>query len=148
MTRGCRAWSAALDQHHWKWIETTEDGRARRRSRLAEQVREALRESLIRKAAIPDLGPGLDNGPPREWDAHNFKPYTAIEQSGPRLPRTSLIPERADSGPAPESYPRTSSTVVTPAWTFCMPANRRLRAFSPAYIRSPIMLVTGEPFWP
>jgi LAO/AO transport system kinase len=68
---------AALDRHR-AWIETTEDGRARWRSRLAEQVREELRESLI-EAAIQELGLEIDAAT-LAVDAHELDPYTAIER--------------------------------------------------------------------
>ena len=67
---------SALDRHR-AWVEGTESGRARRRLRLAEQVRESLRESLI-EAAAHDLGAQLDEAT-RAVDARELDPYTAIE---------------------------------------------------------------------
>ncbi len=49
---------AATDRHR-TWLETTEAGRARRRDRLAEELREGLREALIHEASRA-LGPDLD----------------------------------------------------------------------------------------
>jgi LAO/AO transport system kinase len=67
---------AALDRHR-AWVEGTETGRARRRERLAEHVRESLREALI-GAAVADLGPRIDAAV-RAVDARAVDPYTAIE---------------------------------------------------------------------
>ncbi|HXN33160.1 MAG TPA: methylmalonyl Co-A mutase-associated GTPase MeaB, partial [Polyangiaceae bacterium] len=49
---------AALDRHR-AWGEGTEAGRLRRRTRLAEEVRDALREALI-EAAVHDLGEAIE----------------------------------------------------------------------------------------
>jgi LAO/AO transport system kinase len=68
---------AALDRHR-AWIEGTEAGRARRRTRLAEQVRESLREALI-EAAVGDLGEQVDDAV-RAVDERAVDPYTAIER--------------------------------------------------------------------
>jgi LAO/AO transport system kinase len=68
---------AALDRHK-AWLEGTEAGRTRRRGRLAEEVRDALREALI-DAAVADLGPRVDAAV-REVDARMVDPYTATER--------------------------------------------------------------------
>src|SRR5574337_642185 len=49
---------ASLDRHH-TWLTTTTAGRERRRTRLAEEVRESLRETLI-EAAMSSLGPEIE----------------------------------------------------------------------------------------
>src|ERR1700733_9087651 len=49
---------AALERHRI-WLEGTETGRARRRERLAEEVRDGLREALV-EAAIHELGPKIE----------------------------------------------------------------------------------------
>jgi LAO/AO transport system kinase len=66
----------AIEKHR-SWLEGTETGRARRRSRLAEEVRDGLREALI-DAAIHDLGPGIDDAVQRVA-ARQVDPYTATE---------------------------------------------------------------------
>jgi LAO/AO transport system kinase len=67
----------ALDRHR-VWLEGTEAGRARRRARLAEEVRDALREALI-DAATHDLGSSLDEAA-RAVEERAMDPYTAIER--------------------------------------------------------------------
>jgi len=67
----------ALDRHR-AWLEGTEAGRARRRERLAEEVRDALREALI-DAATHDLGSSLDEAA-RAVDERAIDPYTATER--------------------------------------------------------------------
>jgi LAO/AO transport system kinase len=67
---------AALDRHR-AWAETTERGRQRRRARLAEEVRDALREALI-EAAMGSLGSEV-NEAVRAVDARELDPYTATE---------------------------------------------------------------------
>jgi LAO/AO transport system kinase len=67
----------ALDRHR-AWAEGTEEGRARRVSRLSEEVREALREALI-AAAVHDLGSQID-GAVHDVEARQIDPYTATER--------------------------------------------------------------------
>ncbi len=66
----------ALDRHH-AWITNTETGRARRHARLAEEVREALREALI-DAATTQLGAAIDDAV-RAVEEKKMDPYTATE---------------------------------------------------------------------
>jgi LAO/AO transport system kinase len=68
---------AALDAHR-AWGAGTDAGRARKRSRLAQEVREALRGALI-EAAVRELAGGIDDAA-REVEAHSVDPYTAIER--------------------------------------------------------------------
>jgi LAO/AO transport system kinase len=74
---GIDALTEALDRHR-AWVDGTEAGRARRRLRLAEEVRDALREALI-DAATHDLGAQIDAAV-REVDARAVDPYTATER--------------------------------------------------------------------
>jgi LAO/AO transport system kinase len=67
----------ALERHH-AWIETTEPGRARRRLRLKEEVRESLRETLI-DAATRSLADALDEAADAV-EARTTDPYTATEE--------------------------------------------------------------------
>jgi LAO/AO transport system kinase len=67
----------ALDRHR-VWLEGTEAGKARRRERLAEEVRDALREALI-DAATHHLGSSLDEAA-RAVEERATDPYTAIER--------------------------------------------------------------------
>jgi LAO/AO transport system kinase len=67
----------ALDRHR-AWVEGTEAGRARRLQRMTEEVREALRESLI-DAAVHDLGSRIDAAV-TAVDARRIDPYTATEE--------------------------------------------------------------------
>ncbi len=69
--------TAALAAHR-AWTESTAAGRARRRSRLADEVREALREALI-DAAVHDLGAKIEAAL-REVEARTEDPYTATER--------------------------------------------------------------------
>jgi LAO/AO transport system kinase len=64
--------------HHKRWLDETESGRARRRARLAEEVREGLREALI-EAATGALGAQIDEAV-RSVDAREIDPYTATER--------------------------------------------------------------------
>lgn len=68
---------AALDRHH-EWVGSTEAGRARRRARLVEEVRESLRETLI-DAATAALASELDEAA-AAVDARTLDPYTATER--------------------------------------------------------------------
>jgi LAO/AO transport system kinase len=68
---------ASLDAHR-AWLESTEAGRARRKLRLAEEVREALRETLI-DAATTALGAELE-ATVSAVDAREVDPYTATER--------------------------------------------------------------------
>jgi LAO/AO transport system kinase len=68
---------AALDRHRVFGGET-EDGRARRRVRLSEEVRETLREALI-EAAVQDLGESIEAAV-RDVETHAVDPYTATER--------------------------------------------------------------------
>ena len=67
----------SLQKHH-AWIATTETGRARRRLRLVEEVRESLRETLI-EAATTMLASELDAAA-AAVDARELDPYTATER--------------------------------------------------------------------
>jgi LAO/AO transport system kinase len=69
--------AAALDRHG-DWVESTPDGQARRRERLGQEVREALREALI-DAAASDLGPRID-AMAAEVEARSIDPYSATER--------------------------------------------------------------------
>jgi LAO/AO transport system kinase len=65
-------------ERHRVWLESTESGRARRHQRLAEEVREALREALIEEATAAlasELDAAVANVEARKTD-----PYTAIEK--------------------------------------------------------------------
>jgi LAO/AO transport system kinase len=68
---------ASLDKHH-TWIASTEAGRDRRRARLADEVRESLRETLI-EAATDSLAKELDDAV-AAVDARTIDPYTATER--------------------------------------------------------------------
>ncbi len=63
---------------HRTWLEGTEEGRARRRMRLAEEVRDGLREALI-EAAVHDLKSELQAAV-EAVDARKMDPYTATEE--------------------------------------------------------------------
>ncbi|MDB4940670.1 MAG: GTPase [Labilithrix sp.] len=65
---------AALDRHR-TWVQDTDAGRARRLSRLAEELRETLRETLI-EAATHDLAPAIDAAV-ASVAAKTTDPYTA-----------------------------------------------------------------------
>jgi LAO/AO transport system kinase len=67
----------ALDLHR-RWVEETEAGRARRQLRLAEEVREGLREALI-EAAVGALGAKIDEAV-RAVGARELDPYAATEK--------------------------------------------------------------------
>jgi LAO/AO transport system kinase len=62
---------------HKAWLEGTDTGRARRRERLAEEVRDGLREALV-EAAVHELGPKIEEAV-RRVDAREIDPYTATE---------------------------------------------------------------------
>jgi LAO/AO transport system kinase len=68
----------AATERHRTWLETTERGKEQRRQRLAEELREGLREALIHEA-MRALGPELDIAVEgvlkKEVD-----PYTATER--------------------------------------------------------------------
>lgn len=68
---------ASLERHH-AWLSTTAAGRARRLERLAEEVREALREALIEEATLALAGE-LDVAV-RAVAEREIDPYTAIER--------------------------------------------------------------------
>ncbi len=68
---------AALGRHK-AWLEGTQTGRARRLLRLAEEVREALRETLI-EAATSALSAQIDAAV-RDVEARALDPYTATER--------------------------------------------------------------------
>ncbi len=74
---GVDALVSALDRHR-AWLEGTDAGKARRRERLAEEVRDALREALI-EAATHELGSSLDEAA-RAVEERTTDPYTAIER--------------------------------------------------------------------
>jgi len=65
-----------LEKHH-AWVTTTEEGRARRHARLAEELRETLREALI-DAATENLGPAIDEAV-RAVEDKTRDPYSATE---------------------------------------------------------------------
>ncbi|HLK39767.1 MAG TPA: methylmalonyl Co-A mutase-associated GTPase MeaB [Polyangiaceae bacterium] len=67
---------AALDRHR-EWLEQTEAGRARRRGRLVEELRDTLREALI-DAAVHDLASRIDAAV-EQVETRAVDPYTAIE---------------------------------------------------------------------
>jgi LAO/AO transport system kinase len=67
----------ALERHR-AWLDETEAGRARRRSRLGEELRDALREALI-DAAILHIGARIDDAV-RDVQARSIDPYTATER--------------------------------------------------------------------
>ncbi len=69
--------AVALDRHR-KWLEGTERGKARRRERLAQEVREGLREALI-DAATHDLGAQIDETA-RAVEDRSIDPYSATER--------------------------------------------------------------------
>ncbi len=69
---------AAGMSRHRAWLEGTVAGRARRKERLAEEVREGLREALI-DAATHALGPQIELAV-RAVDAREVDPYTATER--------------------------------------------------------------------
>jgi LAO/AO transport system kinase len=73
---GVEAVVAALDKQR-AWVDSSDAGKARRRARLSEEVRDALREALI-DAAVHDLGARLDAAV-HDVEAHASDPYTAIE---------------------------------------------------------------------
>jgi LAO/AO transport system kinase len=69
--------AVALARHR-TWLEGTEGGRARRLERVAQEVREGLREALI-EAAVGDLGARIDEVA-RAIEARSVDPYTATER--------------------------------------------------------------------
>jgi LAO/AO transport system kinase len=62
---------------HKIWLETSDSGRTRRRARLAEEVRDGLREALV-DAALHSLGPRIEEAV-RQVEAREKDPYTATE---------------------------------------------------------------------
>lgn len=68
---------AGLERHR-TWLEGTAAGRARRHLRLAEEVRESLREALIEEATTA-LNKELDDAV-SAVEARTTDPYTAIEK--------------------------------------------------------------------
>lgn len=69
--------TSALERHR-DWLASTEAGRTRRIQRLAEEVRESLREALIEEATSA-LGAELDEAV-RSVADRTVDPYSAIEQ--------------------------------------------------------------------
>jgi LAO/AO transport system kinase len=67
----------ALDRHR-AWLEETDAGRARRRSRLGEELRGALREALI-DAATRHIAGRIEDAV-RDVETRSVDPYTATEQ--------------------------------------------------------------------
>jgi LAO/AO transport system kinase len=67
---------AALDGHR-AWLEGTPAGAARRHERLADEVRDTLREALV-EAAFADLGASIDAAV-ASIEARAIDPYGAIE---------------------------------------------------------------------
>ncbi len=67
----------ALDRHR-AWLDGTQAGRARRHLRLAEELRESLRETLI-EAATHALGGEIERAV-SDVEAKTIDPYTATEQ--------------------------------------------------------------------
>jgi LAO/AO transport system kinase len=74
---GIAAVAAALAKQR-DWALGTEAGLSRKKARLADEVREGLREALI-EAAAHDLGPSIEAAV-REVDARSVDPYTATER--------------------------------------------------------------------
>jgi LAO/AO transport system kinase len=68
---------ASLDRHK-VWLDGTKTGRARRHLRLAEELRESLRETLI-EAATTALAGDIDAAV-RDVEARALDPYTATER--------------------------------------------------------------------
>lgn len=66
-----------LERHH-TWLTTTEAGRARRHTRLGEELRESLRETLI-EAATHSLGERIEAAV-RDVESFAIDPYTATER--------------------------------------------------------------------
>jgi LAO/AO transport system kinase len=71
---------------HRAWLSSTEAGRARRKERLAEEVREALRETLI-EAATQSLAHEIEDAVAKV-DARALDPYSATEQLLERFKRS------------------------------------------------------------
>lgn len=67
----------ALERHR-QWLESTPAGAIRKRVRLAEEVRDSLREALI-DAALHDLGSRIDETV-RAVETRAIDPYTATEE--------------------------------------------------------------------
>jgi LAO/AO transport system kinase len=65
-------------ERHKAWLDGSEAGRARRRTRLAEEVREGLREALV-DAAVLALGELIEEAV-KKVDAREVDPYTATEE--------------------------------------------------------------------
>lgn len=65
-----------LDAHR-TWLSNTEEGRARRRERLSEEVRSALREALV-DAAIEELSAEIEEAV-RNVEERTSDPYTVTE---------------------------------------------------------------------
>ncbi len=65
-------------ERHRQWLEGTEAGAVRKRQRLADEVRDSLREALI-DAAVHDLGPRIDEAV-HAVEAKELDPYTATEK--------------------------------------------------------------------
>ena len=74
---GIAALVEALDRHK-TWLDGTLAGRARRHLRLAEELRESLRETLI-EAATHALGSEIERAV-SDVEAKTIDPYTATEQ--------------------------------------------------------------------
>jgi LAO/AO transport system kinase len=64
-------------ERHRIWLETSNAGRARRRARLAEELRDGLREALV-DAALQSLGPRVDEAV-RQVEEREKDPYSATE---------------------------------------------------------------------
>jgi LAO/AO transport system kinase len=67
----------ALEKHR-AWVDGTDEGRTRRKTRLAEEVREGLREALI-EAAVVDLGASIDEAV-AAVESRSEDPYTATQK--------------------------------------------------------------------
>jgi LAO/AO transport system kinase len=65
-------------ERHRQWLEGTDAGKARRHQRLGEELREGLREALIREATRA-LGDDVDEAV-RGVEAREVDPYTATER--------------------------------------------------------------------
>lgn len=63
---------------HRAWVETSERGQARRRSRFAEEIRESLREALL-EAALSDMRASIEQVE-SDVQSKRLDPYEAIEQ--------------------------------------------------------------------
>jgi LAO/AO transport system kinase len=87
---GTRALVDALEKHR-QWASSTERGQSRRRARLAEEVRDGLREALI-EAATHDLKQEIEQAVVAV-EAKELDPYAAMEGLL-RTFRSPVVPSR------------------------------------------------------